>query len=278
MSETLRAYPRYVTTVASHTLDMLPRRRISFFAAFLAFVPLAIPVMLLLSRELAHDPNGEQVFIRIVQFMYISALAPLLALFYGSTLIGEDVESNTLPYILTRPIPRTAWVLGKFVGYTIGVSALLGGSMLLVFLACTRLSNFPLDAAALRLFGGFFAALVMAIGAYGALSLLFGALFKRPIIWGVAFVFFWQRIALTLPGYVDFLTIEKYVSAIMPEVEGMQSLLQMAAQALGVGKLIAEVGPATSYLVLCGMMIAFIALTAYVVRQREYTSAVAADT
>jgi ABC-type Na+ efflux pump permease subunit len=193
-------------------------------------------------------------------------------------LIGEDIESNTFPYILTRPIPRSAWVLGKFAGYWLGVSLLLGGSMLLMFLVCTRLAEFPLDGTSIALFAKFLGALVMAVGAYGALCLLLGAVSKRPIIWGIALVFFWQRIALTLPGYVDFLTIDKYVSAIMPKVEGLPSVLEMLAESVGVGRLLVEVGPTTAFVALTGIMAAFVALTAQATRWREYSSAISADT
>ncbi len=271
-------YARFAVTAAMHTLDTLPRRRISYFAAFLAYLPIVVPLALFFSKDLFYEPNGSQVFVRIVQFMYINTLVPLLALFFGSTLVGEDIESNTFPYILTRPIPRSAWILGKFMGYWLGVSALLGVSLTLTFVISTQLADFSLDSESMTMLAKYLGAMVMGLGAYGALSLFLGAFMKRPIIWGIVLVFFWQRIALALPGYVDFLTIDKYVTAIMPEVEGMPSVLEMAAQALGVGKLIVEVQPIPAFFTLIGIMAGFVALAAYVVRGREYTAAHAAGT
>lgn len=271
-------YLRYVATSAFHTLDMLPRRKISIFAIILAFLPVAIPATLLIPRDMFYDPNGQQVFTRVAQFLYITALAPLFSLFYGSTLIGEDIESNTFPYIFTRPIPRSAWVLGKFAGFWVGVSAILGASMLLSFFISTRLAEFPITFENILFFGKFFGAMTLAIAAYGGLSLFLGAAMKRPVIWGIGLIFFWQRIALMIPGYLDYFTIDKYVSAVMPEVEGLQSVIEMAAQAMGATELLGNVGPLTSIFALLGIAAAFVALAAVITRSREYTSAIATDT
>ena len=131
-------YPRFVVTAALHTLTLLPRRKMTYFAAFIAFSPLLIPLALVLPRDIWFEADGRGVFMALAGMIYVNALCPLMALFFGCMLIGEDLESGTFPYVLTRPIPRSAWVLGKFIGYWVGVTAMLVSSMFLTYVASTK--------------------------------------------------------------------------------------------------------------------------------------------
>lgn len=269
-------YGRFVSAAGWHTFIQMPRRRMTLLAVFAAYLPVLIPLAIWMTLDLFFNPDGDAVFVRLAQLVYVSALCPLLALFYGGMLIGEDVESNTFIYVLTRPIPRSAWVIGKFLGYWAGASIMLVGSLALTFLVCTGLHEFPINGANLRLFAEFAFPVIMGLGGYGAVTLFLGAVTKRPMIWGIFLFFLWQRVALMLPGYVDFFTVEKYVSALLPEVAGMPTLIEMAVRALGVERMLLEVTPLQGALTLVGIMTVFLALSTWAVRTREYTAAQAA--
>lgn len=268
-------YARYVVTACMHTLLLMPKRRMSLLAAFLAFSPLLIPIAILMSRDIFSVP-GEDVFVRVTQYAYFEALCPLLALFYGCALIGEDVEANTFTYMLTRPIPRSAWALGKFLGYVIGTTCLLGVSMLMLFGLACFLEDFSVTGKNVGLLFKFYWALMLAMGAYGAVGLLLGALAKRPMIIGMVLFFGWQKLALALPGYTNYMTISKYVSAVMPKIDEMPTVFERLIERMGVQELITEVSPTASVVILICIMAVFILLTAWVTRWREYTTAHAA--
>ncbi|MEK7795050.1 MAG: ABC transporter permease [Candidatus Hydrogenedentota bacterium] len=271
-------YLHYVLTAAEHTLTMMPTKRLTYLALFLAFSPVLIPIALLLQSNIwAQDISGHDLFVRLAQYVYISALSPLLALLYGAMLIGEDVETNTFSYLLTRPVPRSAWVLGKFTGFFLGGTAMMGASLAMYFLLCTRLADFPLGASSIKTYLLYLAPMSLAIGGYGALYMIFGALFKHPIIWGLIYTYIWQRAAIILPGYVDFTTIEKYVSAVTPVDAKMPNLFEVLVERTGVSKFIIEIGPYTAAATLIGFMIAAPLITAYITRHREYTTATAAS-
>ena len=76
-TEPTAPYLRYVATAGSHTLSMMPKRKMTLLALALAFGPLIIPLSLLLSRDIFLEVSGQDVFVRIVQFIYINALCPL---------------------------------------------------------------------------------------------------------------------------------------------------------------------------------------------------------
>ena len=83
-------------------------------------------------------PRGEELFVRLVENLYFRASAPLLALFFACMLVGEDVETHTIHYVLTRPVPRSAWVVGKFLGYCALTLLILVPSLALTFAAWER--------------------------------------------------------------------------------------------------------------------------------------------
>lgn len=266
-------YLRFVWTACGQTLVLLPRRKMTYLAAMIAFTPVIIPLALTLPDELWYEVEGQAAFVRIAQLLYINALCPLLALFFGCMLVGEDIESETFPYVLTRPVPRSAWVLGKFLAYLVGVNAMLIGSLAAVYLGCTFLSQFSISAESIRLFADHAGVMALALAAYGAVALLLGALVNRPMIWGLILFFLWQRIALALPGKVDLLTIDKYVSILLPGTQTVTSLRSFLKQVANIQKIDVVVQPWMALTILLAIAVVFVALSARAVQRREYFSA-----
>ncbi len=266
-------YVRFTWTAAMHTLSGLPRRRVSILAGAALALPVALPIALAIPDDMWLDPDGEAVFMRVGEMAYMAVLCPLLALFFSCSLIGEDIEAQTFAYILTRPIPRSAWVAGKFLGYWLGASALLAAALGGAYLASTALSNFAIDSHTLGLWARFAGVGSLSLGAYGALGLMLGALVKRPMIWGLLLIFGWQRFALLLPGYADAMTIDKYVLALLPESQRLPSLRESIAEVTGLAKLYVPVSPWEAFFTLLAIIAGFVALTALTVYRREYTAA-----
>ena len=162
--------------------------------------------------------SGLDTFLALATTIYVYALCPLLALFFATMLIAQYVETHTLPYILTRPLQRSAWVFGKFLSFIVTAGAILGIALALMFGACTALADFPINAENLQLLVHLWVATLFAMMGYGSLTMFLGAVSKRPIIIGVILIYAWQPVAMFVPGYIDFFTIRKYISAILPSL------------------------------------------------------------
>ena len=109
-------------------------------------------------------------------FAGIQIGASILAIFVGSTLVAKEIDKQTILTLLARPITRTQFVLGKFVGLILviatvmaGLAAVLAGLLLFLGLKIT-----PLFAVAL--YGVVLEALVLV-----ACTLMFGVI-SRPIM------------------------------------------------------------------------------------------------
>jgi ABC-2 type transport system permease protein len=173
---------------------------------------------------------GAAAFGLIIWWLYIRFIVPVLGVFYGTSLIADEVEDKTITYLFTRPIPRSAVLLGKYLAYLACTVLLVLPSVVIVFFLIV-----PIGGSAI---GAQFPALVtdlgmLAIGlaAYGAVFALVGTRIKRPLVVGLVFAFGWEPAVLLFPGYLKRLTVAYYLQALvtheMPQDSAVSVLLQV---------------------------------------------------
>jgi ABC-2 type transport system permease protein len=170
--------------------------------------------------------GSEAVFSTTITLLYLRFIVPAIGVFYGTSLIADEVEDRTITYLFVRPIPRGAIVLGKYLAYVLCVTSVVVPSAAVVFMVMV-----PFQGMASQ-FGAFVRTLgVLALGlaAYGAVFLWAGALFRRPLVGGLLFVFGWEQLATVLPGYLGRLTIAHYLQA---DTMGVAALLAVTIAAL----------------------------------------------
>ncbi len=258
---------------AGHAVMLILRRRRFALVALVAFMPVVIPLaMAFLSRTQFAD-SGNEIFVRLTEQLHIEVLAPLLALFFASMLVAEDIEMQTMPYILTRPIPRSAWVLGRFLAY-LGVSfAILGLSSVMTFAASSTLAKLTLtNPEDLKLLLHYLGVMLAALAAYGGLAVFLGAFTRRPIVYGVLLLYGWQRIATLIPGVVDFLTIKKYVDALFPVLATQRNVVEVQTALGAFQKQVFMVSATKALATLLVVTVVFLAASIIAVRRREYAS------
>src|SRR6185503_2480467 len=154
--------------------------------------------------------GSEAVFSTVMTLLYLRFIVPAIGVFYGTSLIADEVEDGTITYLFVRPIPRGAIVLGKYLAYVLCVTAVVVPSAAVVFVVMVPFRDMG------QLFGSFvrdLGVLALGLAAYGAVFLWAGALFRRPLVGGLLFVFGWEQLAAVLPGYVGRLTIAHYLQA-----------------------------------------------------------------
>jgi len=154
--------------------------------------------------------GSETVFSTAITLLYLRFIVPAIGVFYGTSLIADEVEDKTITYLFIRPIPRGAIVLGKYLAYILCVTAVVLPSAAVVFMVMVPFQDMA------PLFGSFvrdLGVLALGLAAYGAVFLCAGALFRRPLVGGLLFVFGWEQLAAVLPGYLGRLTIAHYLQA-----------------------------------------------------------------
>ncbi len=266
-------YLACMNTSLAHALSLMLRRQRLILSAIIAFLPVIIPLATAWWSTATYSVEGAEVFRFVVDQLQVKLLAPLMALFFGSMLVAEDLDAQTIPYILTRPIPRSAWVAGKFIAYAIVTATMLALSITLTFFACTVLADFTVEAGSLGLCAHYIAVATVSLLGYGALAMALGAATRRPIIYAVLIFYGWEKLATLVPGVVDFLTLQKYVEALMPAMASERGNIELET-ALGVfTKEVYFVGAGKALAVLGILILSFVAVTVRAVREREYVTA-----
>lgn len=154
------------------------------------------------------EQSGFSVFSHwIVFLLFLSFLLPLWNLSFATEALGGERESNSLIWLLSRPLPRAAIYLAKFVAllpWTLGLN--LGGFGLLCLAAG------PPGWLAFRLY---WPAVLAATLALSALFYLMGAFFRRPAVAAIVYAFFLEVILGNMPGYLKRVSIGFYTRCMM---------------------------------------------------------------
>lgn len=187
-------------------------------------VLLALFYQFLLALDVEVAISGFGVFSFLTATVGFQFVAPMLALFYASGVVSDDMEAGTTPYFLTRPRSRSHMMLGKMLG-SLAVELLLFVPGLV---ACYYLT---IASGGWEAVGARFGSLVRDVGAailgaaaYNGFFALVGTAFKRPLLIGLGFVFGWQAAATYVPGVVRLMTIAHYIQSLLPH-EGFRGAL-----------------------------------------------------
>ena len=142
----------------------------------------------------------------VVFALFLAYLMPLFALAYASGSIGSERESRTLIWLTTRPLPRWAIYLAKLLAtlpWVLGISAVGFTSL------CLAGGSYGH-----RAIGIYWPAVLAAAVAFTCLFHLVGAVFRRPAVVGLVYIFFFETLVSNLPGSIKQLSLSYYVRSL----------------------------------------------------------------
>jgi ABC-type transport system involved in multi-copper enzyme maturation permease subunit len=258
--------------------EMLWSRRTIFMALIVGvpvFISLVIRLLVALglplfeSHEVRGDINtsirmtGPAIFGMMIWVLYLRFIVPVLGVFYGTSLMADEVEDKTITYLFVRPIRRGAVLVGKYLAYLACTVFVVLPSVMLVYLLIVPLQG-SLGASFVDLVKDLLL-LALGLAAYGAVFAFIGAKYKRPLILGLVFIFGWEQAALAFPGYMKKFTVAYYLQGLVPHAmpnDGVVSLLQ--------GVFRDSPGLLASLFWLAVIWFVFLGLAAWVVERKEY--------
>lgn len=154
------------------------------------------------------EQSGFSIFSHwIVFLLFLSFLLPLWNLSFATEALGGERESNSLIWLLSRPLSRPAIYLAKFVAllpWTLGLN--LGGFGLLCLVA---------GRPGWLAFQLYWPAVLAATLAFSALFYFMGAFFRRPAVAAIVYAFFLEVIFGNMPGYLKRVSIGFYTRCMM---------------------------------------------------------------
>jgi ABC-2 type transport system permease protein len=206
--------------------------------------------------------GGIGVFGVMIWMLFLRFVIPVLGVFYGTALMADEIEDKTITYLFTRPIPRGAVLVGKYLAYLACTSLVVLPSVMVVYFLLVRFSEIPSTFGHLLTDLGL---LGLGLAVYGAVFAFVGAFFKRPLVIGLVFAFGWEQVAMVMPGYMKRFTIAYYIQSLVPHAmpeDGVVSMLQ---------GLFRDTPPvAVALMWLAAYLVVFLYLAARTVERKEY--------
>jgi ABC-2 type transport system permease protein len=248
--------------------EMLWSRR-TIFMLLVVGAPVAIAaflrVLIALGAPILENTRmtGPAIFGLMIWVFYLRFTVPVLGVFYGTSLMADEVEDKTITYLFTRPVRRGAVLFGKYLAYLGCTVLVVLPSVVIVYLLIVPIEG-SLGASFVDLLKDL-ALLALGLAVYGSLFAFIGAKFKRPLLLGLVFIFGWEQMALAFPGYLKKFTVAYYLQALVPHAMPNDNTLSL------IQGIFRENPPlATSLFWLAAIWITFLAAAAWVVERREY--------
>ena len=207
---------------------------------------------------------GPIAFGLMIWYLYLRFIVPILGVFYGTSLIADEVDDKTITYLFVRPIPRGAVLLGKYLAYLACTVLIVLPSVLLVYFLIVPIGGGSIAATFPDLLKDL-GMLALGLCVYGALFAFVGAQLRRPLLFGLFFAFGWEVVTLSLPGYLKRFTVAYYLQALVPHAMPQDSAVSFL-QAWFSEPLSAWVAVGA----LLAMLAGFLVLAVRAVERREY--------
>ncbi len=258
--------------------EMLWSRR-TIFMALIVGAPIVVALLLRLLVELGAPlvdstevRDGIRTTVRVpgpvifgfaIWMIYIRFVVPVLGVFYGTSLMADEIEDKTITYLFVRPVRRGSVLLGKYLAYLVCTVFVVLPSVVIVYLLVVPI-NGSLGASFIDLVIDL-GLLALGLAVYGAVFAFVGAKLKRPLLVGLVFIFGWEQAALLLPGYMKKFTVAYYLQALVPHTmpnDGIVSALQ------GIFRDTPSLGASLFWLAVIWAV--FLGLGARVVEKKEY--------
>lgn len=193
-------------------------------------LPGALAAVISLASHFA--PPAASLEFAFACFLIPHALVPLAALLYATGIIQDEVEEQTLTYLLMRPVPR--WLL-YFVRLlaTVLVTSVLAAAFTAATLAVIAVTVREPFAEGLVLREMTMAALVsLALVGYCGLFGLLGLLVRRSLLIGVGYIVLFEGFLASLDTVARRLTIMYYFRVLvlrwLDPAEGKDWLIDLA--------------------------------------------------
>jgi len=245
--------------------------RRTIWMSILSLIPVGCGILFWILRPVLEKEGVDisALFPQMSFFFFLHFLLPIMSVFIGTAIIGDEVDERTLPYLIVRPIPRRSIILSKTIAGCITVGLILLISLGLTYTVMVLdggFSGWLSDLGKLFRTG---VVLLLGLLVYVPLFGFLGGTIKRPVLAGLLFTFGWENTVGMFPGNVKLLTVIHYLHVLFPQMQGIQTrsarsaILELVLPAK-------QISPATSILMLLLLSAVFMGLMVSLLYLKEY--------
>ncbi len=204
----------------------------------LCSLPVVLSLMIAFAARVKGPPPTGAI-VPIGWLLQVQTIVPLIALIVGSAVVAEEIEDRTITFLFTRPIPRSALLLGRWLASIVLLGVLLVPSTALIHSILSSVAAPGSEGATLpEGFARRLIAVALLGGAvYSSLFAALGVFVKHPILVGLAYTFVFEGVLANFPGSTQELSIQFYLKSFLlagvprgiPEVQQVLVHAELAA-------------------------------------------------
>jgi ABC-type transport system involved in multi-copper enzyme maturation permease subunit len=155
-----------VWAIATNVFRETVREQVLYLS--LLYTVIVVSAMLMLP-EFSYDSSAKMIV--DVGIAAIEVVSLIVAVLVGTNLINKEIDKRTIFILIAKPMHRTEFVLGKHLGLTAVVGALVS-IMTVIFIALMAIKNIPIPIPAILVANFFIFWQIMLLG---AIAILFGS-------------------------------------------------------------------------------------------------------
>jgi len=168
-------------------------------------------------------------FVEILTQLYFPRVDLFVALYLGCAALGEEIEGKTLPYLLVRPVPRSALLLGRWLAGAFNAGVLLSLAYVALYAATVGQMGAKALWVDLPVLGSACIALWLSLAAYSAFFVLLSVMVRWPLLIGLAVLFLWEEWAAQMPGTMAQFTLLHHVYTLLARWTGESTYVSLAS-------------------------------------------------
>ena len=193
-----RIDPSAVSALFAMTVGRQLRGRRLLVFSFLYSLPILVAVL-----AQRYEDRYEPVTAELTMILAIipQTLLPMTALIYASGMIQDEIEEQTLTYLLVRPLPRSAIYAVKLAATLFVTAAITAIFTTIAFFVVYQFDSTAFTVDFLFRIVKTIAAMLLALAAYGALFGLVGLFLRRALVAGIAYIILFEGV----PANIDFI-------------------------------------------------------------------------
>jgi len=205
----------------------------------------------------AHSDDSLEDGTNLLDTLILFFFMPVMAMIFGSSLIRDEIDDNSITQVATAPLDRAFSYIGYYL--PLGISVAL--SMVVITTAgfLAFFAQHQLGSKEVEVYLEFVTLVVIGSFVYSSLFLAISVIFNKPVFLGLFYAFIWEAGIASLPGVIQKASIKFYLRSMgagwveFGDISGFD-------QASSVGG---------SLLLLVCITVFFLVLGAYVFREKE---------
>lgn len=194
------------------TLGQILGQRRTLLMLLIAALPVLLVGITRVVGETATPP--PQFFGEAMEDMVIGLVLPLVALIFGTSALGQEIEDGTVVYLLAKPLPRWRIVAEKVLAAWLVTATVLVASIVAAGLIVL------LGESGYRMIPAFAVAVMFGAAGYIALFVCLSVMYSRALIIGLVYVFVWESLLTQLFSSLEYLSVREFTLGVADALAG----------------------------------------------------------